>query len=490
MKRSQTAALLAVILACLALSAMVAASFYCQERRETLAGFAAEVDALGRLLHEDLCLHLEALYLLKALFDGSTVVDNAEFQRVADETLQRHGDILALGWVPREAQGAAEASFPLHYLAAGPRRSDLLGVDLARVPAIGAVLQAARTQGELQATALLPFFGEEPQLRGMLALLPTYHHGALDGATPTLRGFVIGIVPVGELLASQLWQHPIADIDLTLLDNTADPAQRILYRHQPPSRSSASATAHLAPLPAVAGRQLSLRAQPTDQYLARHTSRVPHLIMLSGFLFTLLLGAYLRMLVVRSAEIEQLVEARTRKLHEANDKLANLSMTDGLTGIANRRNFDSHLEVEWKRGIRQRQPLTLMLIDIDCFKAYNDHYGHLQGDRCLRQVARVLNEQTCRPRDLAARYGGEEFALILPHTDHAAQALGEQCRAAVAALAIPHTASFIAGCVTVSVGIASLLPQRGSQPAELIGRADQALYQAKRSGRNRVMLAP
>ncbi len=488
MKRSQTLALWLLILACLALSALVAVSFYRQERRETLAGFTAEVGALGSLLQQDLNLHLEALYQLKALFNGSSVVENTEFQRVAAETLQRHRNILALGWAPRVAQEAAEPSFPLHFLAAGPRRSDLLDVDLARVPAINAALQAARLQGELQATALLPFFAEEPQLRGMLALLPIYDNGYPAGEKAPLRGFIVGFLPVDQLLTNLLQQHPFVDIDLTLLDNTADLAQRILYRHRPQSRPATTAV-HLTPLSKVAGRLLCLRAKPTDHYLALHASRVPHLIVVSGFLFTLLLTAYLRMLVVRSAEIEQLVEARTRKLHEANDKLANLSMTDGLTGIANRRNFDSHLEVEWKRGIRERQPLTLMLIDIDCFKAYNDHYGHLQGDDCLRRVARVLNEQTSRPRDLAARYGGEEFALILPHTDSAARTLGEQCRAAVNARTLPHVTSSVASHITVSVGIACQIPQRGSQPTELIAMADQALYQAKRNGRNRVMLA-
>jgi diguanylate cyclase (GGDEF)-like protein len=211
--------------------------------------------------------------------------------------------------------------------------------------------------------------------------------------------------------------------------------------------------------------------------------------MFSGFIFTFLIGAYMRLAAVRSAEIEELVKARTRKLHETNDKLANLSMTDGLTNIANRRNFDSHLDVEWKRGIREQQPLTLMLIDIDCFKAYNDHYGHLQGDHCLRRVARKLQDQTSRPRDLVARYGGEEFALILPHTDCAARSLGEQCRAAIESLALPHIASSISDKVTVSVGIASMVPQRGSQPDDLIAKADQALYHAKETGRNRVVLA-
>ena len=485
MKRSRKLTLFFVVLSCLAFSSLVAGSFYRQERRETVADFTAEVDALAGIMHQNLNFQFEALYLLKSLFDGSTQVTGDEFHRVADETLDRHPHLLALGWVPRITGGEAEPAFPLHYLAARGHRSDLLGVDLATVPAIQPVLLAAATRRQVRLTAQLPLFEDAPQVQGMLALLPVFGPGAKN-EQPILRGFVVGLFPLGDLLAELLATFPLKDIDLTLLDTAAPPSQDVLFA-QASAIGPGSIPAYHKQLTAVAGRQLSLRAQPTVNYLVRHGSRMPLLIMLSGLLISFLLAAYLRGLVARSAEIEQLVEARTRKLHEANEKLATLSMTDGLTGIANRRNFDSHLEVEWKRGIREQQPLTLMLIDIDFFKAYNDHYGHLEGDRCLRHVARILNEQISRPRDLVARYGGEEFALILPHTDQAAQTLGEQCRAAIEALALPHVASSLATVITVSVGIATQIPQRGSRPTELIARADQALYQAKSSGRNRVV---
>jgi diguanylate cyclase (GGDEF)-like protein len=488
-KRSQTVALLCVLLAGLTFSALVASSFFQQERRETLAGFNAEVDAIGSQFFQELTFKFESLYLLKALFDGSTAVSEEEFQRVANETLARHSDILALGWVPQIEQPESEPSYTLDYLAPGKRRSGLQDFNLAAVPAIRPALQAGLAQRTLQMVVQFPLFAQEPELRGVLALLPVVKTNASTDDKSSVSGFIVGFLHVEDLLSRLLKKHPAADLDLTLLDHSMDPEHRILYQHQSKVGVAVSTATYSAPLPAVAGHQLSLQARPTDNYLTRHSSQVPHLIMLSGFLFTFLVAAYLRATIVRSAEIEDLVKTRTRKLHETNDKLANLSMTDGLTNIANRRNFDSHLDVEWKRGIRERQPLTLMLIDIDCFKDYNDHYGHLQGDHCLRQVARVLHEQTSRPRDLVARYGGEEFALILPHTDSAAKSLGEQCRTAVEDLTLPHTASRISGNITISVGVASMVPQRGSQAIDLIALADQALYRAKKTGRNRVILA-
>jgi diguanylate cyclase (GGDEF)-like protein len=334
----------------------------------------------------------------------------------------------------------------------------------------------------------LPLFPQEPELRGALALLPVINLPVSNDDKSPLSGFIVGFLHVENLLSRLLKKNPGFDLELTLLDYSMAPEQRILYHHQSKVGMAVSTATYRTRLPTVAGHKLSLQARPTDTYLTRHSSWVPYLIMLTGFLFAFLVAAYLRVTMVRSAEIEELVKARTRKLNETNDKLASLSMTDGLTDIPNRRNFDSHLEVEWKRGIREQQPLTLMLIDIDCFKAYNDHYGHLQGDQCLRRVARILHQQTSRPRDLVARYGGEEFAMILPHTDSAAKSLGEQCRAAVEAQALPHAASPINSCVTVSVGVASLVPQRGSQAVDLIAQADQALYHAKNTGRNRVAL--
>jgi diguanylate cyclase (GGDEF)-like protein len=177
----------------------------------------------------------------------------------------------------------------------------------------------------------------------------------------------------------------------------------------------------------------------------------------------------------------------THQLQEANLQLQRLSGQDALTGIANRRSFDSHLTYEWSRAAREQTPLSLLMIDIDYFKAFNDQYGHPRGDECLKQVAQALAVPLKRPGDLLARYGGEEFIILLPWTGlPGAVALAERLRARVAALQIPHRRSAVAAHVTISVGVGCVIPTRQATPNDLIEIADQALYAAKEKGRNRI----
>ena len=183
-------------------------------------------------------------------------------------------------------------------------------------------------------------------------------------------------------------------------------------------------------------------------------------------------------------------KAREHELVELAEKLRRLSTVDGLTGVANRRSFDDELTRVWRRSQREVNPVSLVMIDVDQFKRYNDHYGHLAGDDCLRQVADVLRQTVKRPFDLVARYGGEEFAVLLPDTDvQGAQMLAEEMRAGIESLKIPHPDSTVADRITMSCGVATTLPAAGSEPASLVAAADACLYEAKRAGRNRVVSA-
>ncbi|HEB50023.1 MAG TPA: PleD family two-component system response regulator [Desulfobulbus sp.] len=176
-----------------------------------------------------------------------------------------------------------------------------------------------------------------------------------------------------------------------------------------------------------------------------------------------------------------------RKLAEANKVLERLSSLDGLTGVPNRRRFDQLLRKEWQRAIRHGSSISIIMLDIDFFKLFNDTYGHQGGDDCLRQVAGILEQSVRRETDMVARYGGEEFAAILPETGvKGALAVAEEMRANVEARQIPHENSKITDHVTISVGVATTVPEQGSRPDDLIAAADQALYQAKNNGRNRV----
>lgn len=188
-------------------------------------------------------------------------------------------------------------------------------------------------------------------------------------------------------------------------------------------------------------------------------------------------------------ELQRQIERQrllTEQLEAANLELQRLATIDGLTQIANRRAFDEYLHREWKRSLREQTPLSLILCDVDFFKLYNDTYGHQVGDECLRLVADAIGHSVKRPTDLVARYGGEEFAVILPNTlapgaVHVALSIGEQVRA----LKITHTKSQVSKYVTVSLGVATMIPTLEQTEADLINAADRSLYQAKQAGRDR-----
>jgi diguanylate cyclase (GGDEF)-like protein len=188
------------------------------------------------------------------------------------------------------------------------------------------------------------------------------------------------------------------------------------------------------------------------------------------------------------ASLERKVSERTRQLAELNAKLEKLSVTDALTGLPNRRKLMERLAVEWERALRSKQSIAVAMIDVDQFKLYNDHYGHPAGDQCLRVIGAVLSENV-RTTDLPARYGGEEFTIVLPGANSTdAYRVAERVRAALAATRQPHEMS-IHGIVTISVGIASIIPLESSTFEELIEQADANLYFAKQHGRNQVTIA-
>lgn len=188
-------------------------------------------------------------------------------------------------------------------------------------------------------------------------------------------------------------------------------------------------------------------------------------------------------LIMVRLDVTDLVE-KSVQLEQANEQLARLSTTDSLTGLANRRLFDQSLQNEWQRSARSQQPISLLMIDIDYFKRYNDHYGHLTGDACLRQVARILYDCAQRSGELVARYGGEEFALLLPGADaQAARIVAQRCMDEIERARIPHVSSPVSAWLTVSIGVVTTVADANLLPENLVRCADAALYRTKGSGR-------
>jgi hemerythrin len=235
---------------------------------------------------------------------------------------------------------------------------------------------------------------------------------------------------------------------------------------------------------------------PDEAYRTAHSSRDRATLALLEALHNLyhVLSAQNLDLAAANARLEERVAERTTELAKANQALTDLNETlralstsDGLLGIANRRHFDEKLNEEWRRAQRQVQSISLLMIDVDHFKRYNDHYGHQAGDRCLQSVVGAARLALRRPGDLLARYGGEELVVILPNTDlPGATLVAQAIQNALADQCIPHADSPVADRVTVSVGVASMVPGRQSDSAQLVAAADRGLYLAKAGGRNRI----
>jgi len=186
-------------------------------------------------------------------------------------------------------------------------------------------------------------------------------------------------------------------------------------------------------------------------------------------------------------EMAQKLAERDGELRAANEHLERLALIDPLSGLANRRNFDETLARTWREAIRYRRPVGLLMMDVDHFKLFNDRYGHVEGDACLRRVGQLLMNVACRPGDLPARYGGEEFAVLLPGASLAgARIVAERLRRAVEELCIANADAPL-GQVSVSIGLASMVPSLGDTAQSLIEAADEGLYAAKRGGRNAVV---
>ena len=245
----------------------------------------------------------------------------------------------------------------------------------------------------------------------------------------------------------------------------------------------------LAPLPASQKAHGSVRGSGVGEVALLITIALVLVVTLGTAAMDKRRFRELSQLHAQLAASEQALLRSEGQLREANALLSELSIRDSLTGLYNRRRFDEVFDTEWRRSLRTLRPLALLMIDVDCFKALNDSYGHQRGDECLREIARVLEDQPRRGHDMVARFGGEEFAVLLPGSDvPGALRIAHNIRKTVEELRLEHRESKTSQWVTVSVGVCSRTPLVDEIPGDMLYEADMALYLAKQLGRNRVEL--
>jgi len=473
-------------------------------------------------IEQEIILDLEVLQFFKGFYDSSESVTSKEFNLFAARALSRHPSIQALEWVPRvpmaerakveldrksqipdfeiielTPQGdfiramEREEYFPVLFVEPLSGNESALGFDLASNAARQEALLRARTSGQLALSASIKLIQYKQGALGFLAFVPVYQTN--ENRPDRLKGFVLGVFSIQDTITNVLSKRAsdvTSDIYFEITDQT-DPEQKVLLysNHNDEAKLLyADKIDYKEQRISIGGRVWGVSAFPTRNYVSAHKKMTAEWVLLSGIAFTLFVFIYLIIIVKTTRKVQLLIEKRTRELHEVNKKMELLTLTDALTGVLNRRGFDQIYLAEFKGAIRANSVITLMIIDVDQFKSYNDHYGHVKGDECLKRVARAISTVPSRHGDVVARYGGEEFAVILPGTDDKEGAIAERCRTAIEQMAEPHEFSAVSSVVTASVGVATARPNQDSDPVELIERADKALFQAKEAGRNRVVL--
>lgn len=499
------------LVAGIAMSVGLGRALYVEQSKSIDRQFRADIDQLSARFEREVLLNLEVLYALKVAVGVLPEMTSARFTSLTRPILDRWSAIQAFAWAPlidqarlaefnhRQAKEFQDFSVtevraddfvpvkdrdwyvPVQFIEPLLKNRAALGFDLASEPSRLTALLKAKESGEMVATAGIRLVQEPGNQKGFLVFAPLYKKtpGSSPGAESNDHyGFINGVFRVGELVEQAVGDALTKDFLFQIHDRTEN-QELLLYSSGDPDDSRwEPGRRYSSPLIAIAGRQWVVEAVPSRAFIQSRRGVLPLFVGAAGSVLVCLVVGYFTLGAKKNAE-----------LSAAKAELERISLTDSLTGLANRRHFDAALTREYRRAVREGSTLSLIMIDIDYFKEFNDDYGHPAGDACLVKVAETLAAVFRRPGDLVARYGGEEFAVVLPDTPDASD-IAETCRQAIWARAVTHRLSKVADVITISLGVAALAPDRPATPDELVDRADIALYEAKESGRNRVCFAP
>ncbi|HIF52106.1 MAG TPA: diguanylate cyclase [Thiotrichaceae bacterium] len=429
--------ILALIFALIGISTITFLSlkFYDIESKAIYNNLKNDVDDNAASIDREIKLNFEALYNLKVLFDSSKTPTSVEFQRVTKNILVRHNNIQALEWIPRVLAQERESyektrqqEFPdfeiterqqqglmiraqtrkeyytVYYVEPLAGNETAFGFDLASNPSRLETLKLSRDTGKLLATGSMTLVQETSNQKGFLAFLPIYHGqpNTVEKRRNNISGFIIGVYRIGDIFNKSILHTSTLGINMSLVDKAAPVIDNILHIHKSSVDEKLQAEfEYHKQLPEFAGRTWNIVATPTVGYISERRSVLPYVFFGSGLIIVIFVTTYLYLISQRSIVVKQLVQEKTKKLSEANEKLKQISLTDGLTGIANRRYYDNYLEKEWMRAFREKLPITIIMIDVDNFKQFNDHYGHSAGDVCLKHIRKHYTRSLIDPLTLS-----------------------------------------------------------------------------------------
>ncbi len=513
----------------LSITVLISWLFYAVETSAITAEFEDEVDGYVLLLQQEIQQDFQTLYRWRDIYETFGVLNDKQFKQLSQGILNRYKSIKDVAWAPLVKQSnkidfeesmrqklpnfairsfpdavnfshgipnltalkkEKEYYFPITFVepSVGAQAQSVIGLDIGMNQERLQRLEKVRDNGKISATEVFPSFTDASHFI-FGAYVPIYQGPAntLEERRSHHAGFLVASFSVPELIQySKINQS--ADIDFILSDDNPNGGIATLYESLLNKSVLLPQYRYDVAIGTLPGRSWTLTAIPTVDNIDAKRGITPWVSFFTGSIASILIMFYFHLLWKRTDVISQEVEERTQDLNQANTRLELLSRTDALTGLANRRSLNEFLEKEWKRGQREQLPITALLMDVDFFKPYNDTYGHLQGDQCLHTLAQAIQDSVQRPTDLVARYGGEEFAVILPNTGEESLAIAEKIRSSVEALKLNHKKSTVSPFVTISIGMATLVPTEETSPRELVNRADEALYKAKTTGRNKVAI--
>lgn len=492
--------------------ALAGTSFYLSYRHEQeqiFNRYASEVDAIASSLELELGRNIALLMSFRSFHEAFPQVDDAGFSIFSKNARKYNGGVYGMKFVARVSDtdrasfeaglskkygptsitargedgtiGPAPVSdeyFPIQISEPAAREDLPIGYDLASTIETRTALETAASNNQAIGTKPLTVKNNGKDSYIYFISLPLYNALAdstgEDDESAELKGFVVGLYDIETIFKSVIdnaWNWD--DTNSIVLDDNSGQSMVQMHVASLPGKDVVTEERFVynKQLSPIADLQWFLSGSPSKLYFEKHRTAFPYMLSIGILLFSLMIEAYLGV------------------LRRVDKELQDAALVDGLTRIPNRRRFFEQLNREWPRAQRFFRPVTIVITDVDNFKKYNDIYGHVRGDRCLHDVAQAMAKCIHRPGDLLARYGGEEFAIVLPETTlEAAREVAEKCRQAVQDAMIEHKGNAEYGVVTVSMGVACVVPEDNITYGELIEMADQALYESKEKGRNRVSL--
>lgn len=502
------------------LTAMISYAFYSKETQSITVTYKLDFEEKINILNREINDKISILKTIRNFYLSSELVTAEEFDFFTKDIIFEHKDIRVLEWVPRilhenreqvEKEWQAYHSsfeitqksekgtlsrayykdeyYPVYYLNPMRNNEEAFGFDLSSEEKRKKTLELSRDSGKILATTTLEFIQDNNEQKSLLVFVPVYKQLSytIKNRRENIRGFIVGVFKISDFVLHSFERFSNSELGLKIVDTTN--FNEIIYEYKPMEFDLVDFNQRIKmDLNPFAGRKWSVEITPTIEYYKSRRSIAPYVILVMGFCFVIVGTIYTLLILNYAINIETKINAKSDKLVEANQRLELISKTDGLTQVANRRYFDDFYKRECRRALRESTSISVIMIDIDFFKNYNDSYGHLEGDNCLKEVASALSLLSHRATDLLARYGGEEFVMVLPDTKDAVS-IANKCVESIENLQIPHNKSDISNILTISAGVCTITATNINEMDELLERADTALYKAKELGRNQVVVS-